>query len=456
MKNLTLINSEPPRLYESATGNPITFYNQFTDYLWSQIGLSYQPRTAIAMAKGGRVFTEFLFEIGIFSSQVSAEIASTTMERFGQYLVQADQAKDAIIRAIAIRTGRKPISRSSARQYVAAANLQLHVTSTITLETAELRSILFGEAMQPVSHLPALIPRTRSMQEMAQLHAHTLQVNADHSQASRTTAGGLRAPKADKSRKVKHIAVADILPMLDNAPTPLVGLICAMCGGGGLRLSETIGVKLEDIDLVNRTFSVHDPKGLRGAVERESTDLDRFGFKGRETSAVTMYEPFKSIFWKKLSAYLAVRPQSDSEFLLLSLDEKTYGTPLTDLKANSVNKAVNRQIQATQTRLGLSPHRKYSSHCFRHFYGIWGRNYVWVPTRAKPGLDIAEMQTFMGHASIQSTEIYAADLGLNGLIEIDAANELIYHKNEGESIDFYRGQIYARLANRMLGEEDEQ
>lgn len=66
------------------------------------------------------------------------------------------------------------------------------------------------------------------------------------------------------------------------------------------------------------------------------------------------------------------------------------------------------------------------------------------------------MQTYMGHASIKTTETYAVDLGLNGLVEIEAANELIYHKHEGENIDYYRGHVYARIANQMLSEDDEE
>lgn len=311
------------------------------------MGLTYQPRSVIAMEKCARVHTEFLFEAGILSSHMDAEIASKTMHLFGQFLVDGDQAKDPIVRDIAIRTGRKPMKRKSAQQYIATANTQLRMTSAIILEAAELRSILFGAPMPSVNPLPVLAPRTRSKHEMEQLHTNTLQVRPDLSQATKTAPGGLRAPKDSKTREIKHIAVEDIMPMLDNAPNLLAGVIWAMSAAGGLRFSETIGIKLEDIDVAKRTFSVHDPRGLRSVPEKASSDMEAVGFKGRKTSTVTMFEPFKSIFWKKLADYLAIRPHSDSEFLLLSIEKATYGTPLYELKGDSVNRAINRQIQDT-------------------------------------------------------------------------------------------------------------
>lgn len=34
MNSLTLVKGEPPRLYETATGVPLDFYNEFTEHLW--------------------------------------------------------------------------------------------------------------------------------------------------------------------------------------------------------------------------------------------------------------------------------------------------------------------------------------------------------------------------------------------------------------------------------------
>jgi integrase len=214
-------------------------------------------------------------------------------------------------------------------------------------------------------------------------------------------------------------------------------------------------VRLEDIDVGKRTLRVDDPSGYR-APENKYTNKEQFGFKGRETAAVTMFEPFQSIFWEALASYLEVRPRSNSPWLLLSTRPDTYGVPLCDLKGNTVTKAVDRSIQATQRKLKLvAPQGNYAIHSFRHFYGIWGRNYVCVPGRPSPGLGLEEMQLLMGHANAKTTEHYAPDLGLNRLAEIDAANMMVFHKGQGEGIDYYRGQVYARVADSLLkGDHD--
>ncbi|MGE8188339.1 tyrosine-type recombinase/integrase [Pseudomonas sp. NPDC086278] len=446
MNSLTLIKSEPPRLYENATGAPLGFYNDFCEHLWGEIGLRYKRNSVLGMEKGGRFFAEFLYETGALSGRLDSATASKTMHLFSSYLVKGDEAKDAIVRQAFLRTGRTKISASSAGQYIAGANLMLTVCSEITFEQAEMISVLTDLKPQvPMSALPELKPRVRSSQEMAQIHANTLQVKPNLSPAAKTSSGGLRPPKADKTRTTKHIGISHILPMLEHAPTPVDGLIWAM-GLGSLRLSESVGVRLEDIDVTNRILRVQDPHGLRDTTNKES-----FGFKGRKTAVVTMFEPFKSRFWEKLGEYMAVRPHSDSPWLLLSLDAETYGMPLCELKSSSVNRAINRRIQATQRKLDLqAPQGNYSSHDFRHSFGIWARNYVTIPGRPKPGLDLPEIQLLMGHASLQSTEIYASDLGIHTLVEVDASNELIYDLGAGKDINFYRGQAYARLGKELL------
>ncbi|HEX8595988.1 MAG TPA: tyrosine-type recombinase/integrase [Pseudomonas sp.] len=422
------------------------FYNDFAEHLWGEIGIRYERNTVIAMERGGRVFAEFLYETGALSGRLDPATASKTMHLFSSYLIEGAEAKDAIVRQAFIRTGRKAISAKSAGQYIAAANLMLTVCSEITFEQAEMISVLTELTPQvEMRALPELEPRVRSSQEMAQIHANTLQVKPNLSSAAKTTHGGLRPPKADKTRTAKHIGISHILPMLEHAPTPIDGLIWAT-GLGSLRVSESIGIRLEDIDVTNRIIRVQDPHGLRDTTNKES-----FGFKGRKTAVVTMFEPFKSKFWQKLGEYMAVRPHSDSPWLLLSLDAATYGMPLCELKSSSVNRAINRRIQATQRKLGFqAPQGNYSSHDFRHSFGIWARNYVTIPGRPKPGLDLPEIQLLMGHASLKSTEIYASDLGIHTIVEVDASNELIYDHGAGKDIDFYRGQAYARLSEALL------
>lgn len=446
MNSLTLVKGEPPRLYETATGKPLDFYNEFTQYLWGEIGTSYSRNSILAMERGGRFFTEFLYETGALSGRLDPATGSTTMQLFPSYLIHGADAKDPIARQAFIRTGRKTISRKSAGPYIAGANLMLRVCSAITLEQAELSAVLGGQLpLEQVNVLPELSPRVRSPQELAQIHANTLQVKPSLGKSAKKGQGGLRAPKNKKKREAKHIGLPHILPMLENAPTPLDGLIWSL-GLGSLRVSEAMGIRLEDIKVDAKIIRVEDPQGLRDTTNKES-----FGFKGRKTAVVTMFEPFESIFWEKLAEYLAVRPSSDSPWLLLSLDEDTYGVPLCELNANSVNRAINRSIQATQKKLKfVAPQGNYSSHQFRHLYGVWARNYVVVPGRPKPGLDLPEIQLLMGHADLKSTEIYAADLGISTLVDVDAANELVYRKGRGEGIDYYRGLAYARLGEQLL------
>lgn len=458
MAGLTLINSEPPRLYYTDSGAPVEFYNESTTSLWDAIGTSYSRNSAIAISNRSKVFAEFVYLTGLSSTQLESDVASKTMSLYASYLTDGADAKDAIIREAFIRSGRKPISARSASAYVAAANQMLTSASEAALERIEMARVLTKSPLQvEVQSLPELNPRVRSRQEMIQIHENTLQVKPALHESGRLAKGGLPAPQFERSREVKHIAVDHILPLLENAPTPLEGVIWGLCAGS-LRISEAVSIRLEDIDVKRRRIRIHDPKYLRNPANKKRTEDEKqvqekskFGFKGRATALVTMFEPFESIFWQWLQDYLAVRPESSSPWLLLSLDENNYGTPLRDLNSSSVNRAINRSLQATQEKLSLKALQgRYSSHAFRHFFGVWARNYVVLPGRSKPGLDLSHIQLLMGHSSSKTTEQYAMDLGLNTLTEIDAANELVYHHRADKGIDHYRGQAYAKLAEHLL------
>ena len=99
MNSLTRVKCEPPRLYETATGAPLDFYNEFTEHLWGEIGISYKRNTIIAMERGGRVFVEFLYETGALSGRLDPVTASNTMHLFSSYLIEGAEAKDPIVRS---------------------------------------------------------------------------------------------------------------------------------------------------------------------------------------------------------------------------------------------------------------------------------------------------------------------------------------------------------------------
>lgn len=164
MNSLTRVKSEPPRLYEAATGAPLDFYNEFTEHLWSEIGVRYTRNTGIAMERGGRVFTEFLYETGALSGRLDPAAASKTMHLISSYLINGAEAKDAIVRQAFIRTGRNTISAASAGQYIAGANLMLTVCSEIKFEQAEMISVLTDVTSEvELNALPELNPRVRSL-----------------------------------------------------------------------------------------------------------------------------------------------------------------------------------------------------------------------------------------------------------------------------------------------------
>lgn len=179
-------------------------------------------------------------------------------------------------------------------------------------------------------------------------------------------AGGLRNPKQPK-RLPRLLRVEEVIRLLDAIQTddPLGVRDRAMFEslyGGGLRVSELIGLNLDDLDLEQELVRV------RGKGRRE-----RLAPIGSMASA-----------W--LGRWLAVRqPKTTTEkgvFL------NRYGTRLT-------TRSVGRLLEEHLVGLGLSPDA--SPHTLRHSFATH---------LLDRGADLRSVQELLGHRKLTTTQIY--------------------------------------------------
>ncbi|WP_449100720.1 tyrosine-type recombinase/integrase [Pseudomonas veronii] len=213
-------------------------------------------------------------------------------------------------------------------------------------------------------------------------------------------------------------------------------------------MSGFVGASPSDIDIDARTIRIEDPNFHRNpAAEKAARKLP---FKGRTLATIVMFEPFKSMFFESLADYLDVRPTTDSDYLFVSNERHTYGEPLLLLRnMNSLNRSLNRALRKAQVDLGtMSPATgaPYTSHSLRHFYGVWARNFVYIPGRNQMGLTLSEIKLLMGHKDIRSTEKYARLSEETVIAEIESAERMKALWGRNPNIDQIRSAVYAELA----------
>ena len=172
-------------------------------------------------------------------------------------------------------------------------------------------------------------------------------------------------------RQLSYLSESEVEKML-NAPNksknpPLRVLrdlaILYTLYGTGLRVTELITLKKQDINLYQKQFSV-------------------IG-KGSKLRSVFMTDQAR----EKIRAYLVSR-EDTSDFLFISLSRNSYGKPLS---RNSVEALVKEYAQL----VGIA--KKVTPHTLRHSFAT---------SLLKKGADIRSVQVLLGHSSITTTQIY--------------------------------------------------
>ncbi len=178
--------------------------------------------------------------------------------------------------------------------------------------------------------------------------------------------GGLRNPKQPK-RLPKMLKVDDVIKLLDGLPTgtPFGVRDRAMFEtlyGGGLRVSELVGLNLDDLDLESQLLRV------RGKGRRER--LCPVGPMAADWIGR----------WKALR--LPKRPDEPALFL------NRFGGRLT-------TRSVGRLLEGYLVQLGLDPAA--SPHTLRHSFATH---------LLDRGADLRSVQELLGHRSLNTTQIY--------------------------------------------------
>ena len=130
----------------------------------------------------------------------------------------------------------------------------------------------------------------------------------------------------------------------------------------GVRVSELVGIQIQDVDLDRCQIRINQGKGSKDRVV-----------------------PFPMGFREVLALHIGQMQQKGAIFLFESIREKPY----TD---RGIRKMIKRYADQAGLEQSISPHQ------FRHFLLTWLK---------KQGIDDALIQPYSGHATRKSLEVYS-------------------------------------------------
>jgi integrase/recombinase XerD len=198
------------------------------------------------------------------------------------------------------------------------------------------------------------------------------------------------AKKAD-TRLVRHLTVEEIKDLLDAPePTRRDGIrdraMLYLCFAGGLRVSELIGLRIDQLSLQGQASLLVHGKGRR----------ERCLPLWKETTAA-------------LKAWLAVR----GTVLVPELFLNARGQPMT---RSGFEYILDKHVRTAAERCPSLAKKRISPHVLRHTCAI---------TVLQATNDLRKVSLWLGHASMQTTEIYTR---ADPSVKLEALNSIVAPK----------------------------
>jgi integron integrase len=228
--------------------------------------------------------------------------------------------------------------------------------------------------------------------------------------------------KATRSRKEAPIPVVltrdevkQVLSLLDGVPELVVKLLY----GCGLRITEAVKLRIQDIDFGFKQVTVRDGKGMKDRVTPFPVNL--------EFALSNHLERVKLIHKKDLAqglgnVYLPYAldrkyPNAEREWnwqyvfpgRSLSKDPRSGIIRRHHLDQSAINRAIKQAVRKTEITKNVS------AHTFRHSFATH---------LLQRGTDIRTIQSLLGHADLQTTMIYTHVLQQGGAEVVSPLDDL--------------------------------
>ena len=459
LKNVSLIKSKLSgkqawRLLDS-DGHPVRAFDYF--------GKSLERRSVNTRANYCRWLAEFidyLFEAAVWvpaGQGVSQDTLVEVIEAYDEYLVFGSDSGNTVAHRIDATLPSPRISKRSSSIKHAAIRAFLKLSERIRAQMLELTKV--GAESASIDERKLLVGIVNK-QEIPHYQRRALIAN---SMLAGLIAGGPKLIEEgilpttvpdityEHERAFPFDKVADVLRHLKSYRDKA---LYALCAASGCRISEALQVLWDDVDTKAQTVRLVDPRSRPScstylALTPEERDL--LVWKGRATPLTLLIDPFATMFFEALAAYLRHEyiPHGRHNFIFQYTNGCVQGQPYYLAAASSRNGVLKRAMMLAGVEKVEGPHS------LRHMYGTYLLNYFPRPDGTY-GLPIGIVQKLMGHRQAKDTAKYARyDRDLLEA-ELKYANMMLSCNGKIRSInELKRAALKCRLAEveALLSEE---
>ncbi len=439
-------------------GNFIEAFDRFSKFLLEQ---SYSFTTRKRYTEVVSRFIDYLFHLDVLGKdttnfEVNRAISSyPLLLRDGVNVSDINTDRVEILRRYAEATGLNTgLASNSFTPTIAGINCFLRFAKELAAEAAAKMKLYTSEEIPNDCQLliEAIDGFTAiSMYERRRLKQHSVlgALIRLHGEVKRPR--GIKSPiRAEEQNDLVRLdfPLCEFSKLIKAATSYRDKALYSLLGASGIRLHEALNLELVHIDVEHGIVYVFDPRNRR--FGKQMSDDERYRFKGRTTSRTYLFEPLRSEFFHWMELYIRNEfvPTNDHDFLFQKLSLHEYGKPLKEASGTALNK----RFKGTVIRAGIKgpemlPSHIWTLHSLRHMYGVFMLNYVPVPGGF--GLEETEVQSLMGHRSIESTRHYARHDDVLLKAKLEYADRMIV--DGGFDIDSFPDLIAKRLlaeANR--------
>ena len=270
------------------------------------------------------------------------------------------------------------------------------------------RESLFGEAENKVEKFLTYLATERNVAASTQNQAF----NALVFLYKRVLGSPLENVRATRSRKTTRIPVVmtrdevkPVIQLLDGIPELVVKLLY----GSGLRITEAVRLRVQDIDFGFKQVTVRDGKGMKDRVTPFPDNLSALFRNHLEKVEMIHEKDLAKGYGTVYLPYALVRKYPNAErewnwqFVFpgrgLSKDPRSEVIRRHHVDPSAINKAIKKVVRQTNIT------KKVSAHTFRHSFATH---------LLQRGTDIRTIQSFLGHKDLETTMIYTHVLKQGG------------------------------------------
>lgn len=282
----------------------------FTFFMNKLIKNNFSKSTVEVYAIAVATFIDYIFESFVFENENNNIFDLNKLydytEMFPRYLSSSVNTKDNKIYSIAKRLNfLNPVSHSTEVSYIAAVNKYLIYSEEYNRKINEIND---NESVVLFKRMRSKIDKNESFNIQKNSLFATLVAGGSKIKNNVILKPSKRGKATiTESKDEKEFPLSKVKILINSNKDYLTKTIISLLASSGLRLSEALLITFNDIDFVNRSIKIRNPK-IRPLEDFNNyftyEKQQELPFKSRTTENVFLIHPFDDDFWSYLQLYL--------------------------------------------------------------------------------------------------------------------------------------------------------